>query len=125
MVTDQDLYVLCPTDLPDAPALCAALQAALSARLAEAAIDLNLHATTTALPEDHPGVRLYLVKSDTVAASLTARLEWRTAHGTLQRGPELSLDVMDAPLSAVHYTSLVRSLLTLSPELTETIGAQP
>lgn len=121
----SDLLVICPQEVPEAEALCAALTEELTAALAPSRPEVRLlpqlHPAVPPLPEGQPSLRLHLVRVDPTSASLTVRLEGQPAAGALQEGAELTLDVMDAPLSAAQYPSLVRSLLKLNQKLIEAI----
>lgn len=111
------IVLSCPQDVPEAQALCQEMTSALLRACPDCALVWRVQAGETFEPR--PGDLDVALRLDSLRADhLSAHLEWRTAETpAVQKGPSVSLDVMDGQLSDGGYTRLVEGMLQVTPQL--------
>lgn len=106
------LYLTCDAATGPAAGICDQTRAAL----ALAAPGYRVVQVSRTLATRTPAVRLEILQMD--AQGLSARLLWRQAEtsqaGTWQQGPDLALDVQDAPLRADMLESFLADLIRVT-----------
>jgi hypothetical protein len=111
------IVLSCPQDVPEAQALCQKMMVALRRASPDGALVRRLQADETFEPrlgDLDVALRLDALRAD----HLSAHLEWRTAETpAAQKGPSVSLDVMDGQLSDAGYARLVDGMLRVTPQL--------
>lgn len=109
VVGDVSMILLsCPADIPDADALCAALEAALKERAPNVEVERSGRA-----PSD--GELLISLRITSVTPQfLEGHLEWSTSSIATQSGPPLGLGADDTTIKPHMFGSFTAGLVRLS-----------
>ena len=67
------------------------------------------------------GLALVLAPDDSQTA-LSGHLDWQSAEGARNSGPELRVDVMDATVTPQTYASFADALLRVTPEIARALA---